>query len=335
MAHDKNQAQTNAKVKLPEPLKMWLGVLGLVVILFGCLYPHYLVRYIAKTYTSTTSPDTTHLTGLDWSPDGRQLALECATWSHSNGTERGKSYYLMQADGRNLHQLVNPTELPWPATFQKSARSPNDRRVAFGEPGSPAGPCGSAIYVMDGSNRRRINPLIELNLQCPAAMFGLVSITATLSSSSPADLPATVEFSSGGWQEVEYPFRESQSVTIPADGTVSLSYEIDSRDPFIPVNVAVMADGDHRASSCQIQGARPPKFLGILDLTVQQQTWLPLMSGLMGLALCSPWITAHWRRKRARVMVAIALILYGLTLFFSIGLWRELDQLTARITLPR
>lgn len=335
MANDKNQTQTKAKVKLPDPLKAWLGTLGLVAILFGCFYPHYLVRYIAKTYTFTTSPDTTHLAGLAWSPDGRQLALECATLSHSDGEERGKSYYLMQAEGRNLRQLISRTELPWPATFQKSAQSPDGRRVAFGEPGSPAGPCGSAIYVTDGSSRRRVNPLIELNLQCPAVMFGLVSITVTLSSSSPVDLPATVEFSSGGWWEVEYPFRESQSIIIPADGTVSLSYEIDSRDPFIPVKVAVMADGVHRAASCQIKGARPPKFLGILDLTVQQQVWLPLMSGLMGLALCSPWVVTHWRRKRAKVMVAIALILYGLTLFFSIGLWRELDHLTARIILPR
>lgn len=329
MAHDKNQAQTNAKVKLPEPLKAWLGALGLVVILFGCLYPHYLVRYIAKTYTFTTGHDITLLNGLDWSPDGRQLALECATWSHSDGTERGKSYYLMHADGRNLHKLANPTELPWPATFQKSARSPNDRRVAFGEPGSPAGPCGSAIYVMDGSNRRRINPLIELNLQCPAAMFGLVSITATLSSSSPTDLPATVEFSSSGWREVEYPFRESQSVIIPADGTVSLSYEIDSRDSLIPVNVAVMADGVHRAASCQVRGARPPKILGIVDLTMQQHLWLPVISVLIGTALAWPWAYTHRNRKGAKGIVIIVLIIFGLTLFFLISLWYEFYVLQA------
>lgn len=330
MAHEKNQAQTNTRAKLPEPLKVWLGVLGLVVILFGCLYPHYLARYITKVTSGATGSDTTHLAGLAWSPDSRQLAFECVTLSHY-GTERGKSYYLMQANGRNLHQLANPTELPWPATFQKSAQSPDGRKMAVMEPGPPYGVCRSSVYVMDsnGSHRRRVDPVLEINLHCPEVAFRILPITATISIDSSHSLPATVEFSSGGWPQAEYPFRESQTIIIPASGSIRVSYKLDSRDVIIPLNVTVMAEGMGQSVGCQIRGARPPKILGIIDLTIQQHLWLPVISVLIGTVLAWPWAYTHRNQKRAKGIVIMIMIIFGLTLFFSISLWHEFYVLQA------
>lgn len=320
----------NSRKRVSEAFKGWLILLGLAIMLFGCFYPHYLVRYIGRVTISATGGDTSYLNGLAWSSDSRQLAIECVTFSHY-GTEREKSYYLMQADGRNLHQLANPTELPWPATFQKSAQSPDGRKMAVLEPGPPYGVCRSSVYVMDsnGPHRRRVDPVLEINLHCPEVAFGTLPITATISIDSSQNLPAIVEFSSGGWPQAEYPFRESQTIIIPASGSTRVSYKLDSRDVIIPLNVTIMANGMRQSAGCQIRGGRLPKFLGLVDLTIQQHLWLPLLSMLIGAVLIWPWAYTHRRQKRVKGIVIMVVIIFGLTLFFFISLWYEFYALQA------
>ena len=86
-----------------------------------------------------------------WSPDGQRIAFV------SNREGKGDEVYVMDADGKNPHNLTNN-----PSYDGFSSWSPDGRRIAFT---SNRGDEGYEIYVMDadGKNPRNLtnNPGIN------------------------------------------------------------------------------------------------------------------------------------------------------------------------------
>ena len=69
-----------------------------------------------------------------WSPDGRKIAFV-------SGRDGNSNIYVMDADGKNVHQLTDH-----PVSDTNPAWSPNGRKIAFVSYGDGV---DSAIYIMD------------------------------------------------------------------------------------------------------------------------------------------------------------------------------------------